>query len=87
MAQHKSALKRIRRDAKQTLLNHSRISRIRTFIKKVEEAITSGNKETAQTALKSAQPEIMRGVTKGVLHRNTAARKISRLNARVAKLA
>jgi len=87
MAQHNSALKRIRRDAKQTLLNHSRISRIRTFIKKVEEAITSGNKGTAQTALKSAQPEIMRGVTKGVLHRNTAARKISRLNARVAKLA
>ena len=76
MAQHKSALKRIRRDAKQTLLNHSRISRIRTFIKKVEEAVTTGNKGTAQTALQAAQPEIMRGVTKGVLHRNTAARKI-----------
>ncbi|HUX80118.1 MAG TPA: 30S ribosomal protein S20 [Alphaproteobacteria bacterium] len=87
MAQHNSALKRIRRDAKQTLLNHSRISRIRTFIKKVEEAAASGNKETAQTALRAAQPEILRGVTKGVLHRNTAARKISRLNARVAKLA
>ena len=87
MAQHSSALKRIRRDAKQTILNHSRISRIRTFIKKVEEAAASGNKETAQTALRAAQPEILRGVTKGVLHRNTAARKISRLNARVAKLA
>jgi small subunit ribosomal protein S20 len=87
MAQHKSALKRIRRDAKQTLLNHSRISRIRTFIKKVEEAVTSGDKATAQAALKSAQPEIMRGVTKGVLHRNTAARKMSRLHARIAKLA
>ncbi len=87
MAQHKSAMKRIRRDEKQTLLNHSRISRIRTFIKKVETAITSGDKKTAQTALKLAQPEIMRGVTKGVLHRNTAARKMSRLNARVIKLA
>ncbi len=87
MAQHKSAMKRIRRDAKQTLLNHSRISRIRTFIKKVEMAVASGNKTSAQAALKEAQPEIMQGVTKGVLHRNTAARKMSRLNARVAKLA
>lgn len=87
MAQHSSALKRIRRDAKQTLLNHSRISRIRTFIKKVETAISSGDKSEAQTALLAAQPEIMRGVTKGVLHRKTAARRMSRLNARVAKLA
>lgn len=87
MAQHKSALKRIRRDSKQTLRNHSRISRMRSFIKKVELTIASGNKETAQTSLQVAQSEIMRSVTKGVLHRNTAARKISRLNARVAKLA
>ena len=87
MAQHSSALKRIRRDAKQTSLNHSRISRIRTFIKKVEVAIDTGDKTVAQSALHSAQPEIMRGVTKGVLHRRTAARKMSRLNARVAKLA
>ena len=86
MAQHKSAMKRIRRDAKQTLLNHSRIMRIRTFIKKVEAAAALGDKSAAQSALKLAQPEIMRGVTKGVLHRNTAARKMSRLNARVAKL-
>jgi len=86
MAQHSSALKRIRRDAKQTLLNHSRISRVRTFIKKVELAIDSGDKSIAQNALHLAQPEIMRGVTKGVLHRKTAARKMSRLNARVAKL-
>ena len=86
MAQHSSALKRIRRDVKQTLLNHSRISRIRTFIKKVELAIDSGDKSVAQAALLSAQPEIMRGVTKGVLHRKTAARRMSRLNARVAKL-
>ena len=86
MAQHSSALKRIRRDAKQTTLNHSRISRIRTFIKKVEVAIDSGDKSLAQNALHSAQPEIMRGVTKGVLHRKTAARRMSRLNARVSKL-
>lgn len=87
MAQHKSAMKRIRRDAKQTLRNHARISRLRTFIKKVETALLSGNHSAAQAELKLAQPEIMRGVTKGVLHRNTAARKLSRLNARVAKLA
>lgn len=87
MAQHQSAMKRIRRDARQTLLNHSRLARLRTFIKKVEMAISSGDKSTAQEALKVAQPEVMRGVTKGVLHRNTAARKISRLNARVSKLA
>jgi small subunit ribosomal protein S20 len=87
MAQHQSAMKRIRRDAKQTVLNHSRISRIRTFIKKVEVAAASGDKATAQAALNLAQPEILRGVTKGVLHRNTAARKMSRLNASIAKLA
>lgn len=87
MAQHQSALKRIRRDKKTTLLNHSRLARLRTFIKKVEVAIASGNKNTAQVALKEAQPEIMRGVTKGVLHQNTASRKMSRLNARVSKLA
>lgn len=86
MAQHKSALKRIRRDTTRTLLNHSRIARIRTFIKKVEALAASGKKVAAQEALKLVQPEIMRGVTKGVLHRNTAARKMSRLNARVAKL-
>jgi small subunit ribosomal protein S20 len=83
MAQHTSAMKRIRRDAKQTLRNHSRLSRIRTFIKKVEVALSGKDKTAAQVALKLAQPEIMRGVTKGVLHQNTAARKISRLNARI----
>ncbi len=87
MAQHKSALKKIRRDSKRVLRNHSRLARMRTFIKKVELAVASGNKESAQTALTAAQPEIMRSVSKGVLHRNTAARKMSRLNARVAKLA
>jgi small subunit ribosomal protein S20 len=83
MAQHTSAMKRIRRDAKQTVRNHSRLSRIRTFIKKVETALAGKDKVAAQAALKLAQPEIMRGVTKGVLHHNTAARKISRLNVRV----
>jgi small subunit ribosomal protein S20 len=83
MAQHQSAMKRIRRDAKQTLRNHSRLSRVRTFIKKVEAALAAGDKTKAQAALALAQPEIMRSVTKGVLHKNTAARKMSRLNARV----
>lgn len=87
MAQHSSALKRIRRDAKQTLLNHARIARVRTFIRKVELAVDSGDKAMAQNALHTAQPELMRAVTKGVLHHRTAARKMSRLNARVAKLA
>jgi small subunit ribosomal protein S20 len=87
MAQHSSAKKRIRRDEKQTLRNHSRISRVRTFIKKVESAIVAGDQAAAQAALRLAQPEIMRGVSKGVLHSNTAARKMSRLNAGVAKLA
>jgi small subunit ribosomal protein S20 len=83
MANHKSAKKRIIRNANRAEINKSRISRIRTFIKKVESAITSGDQAAAQTALKEAQPEIMRGVTKGVLHKNTASRKVSRLAARV----
>lgn len=83
MANHKSAKKRIRRNANRAEINKSRISRIRTFIKKVEMAITSGDKESAQVALKEAQPEIMRGVSKGVIHKNTASRKVSRLSARV----
>ena len=83
MANHKSAKKRIIRNAKRAEINKGRISRIRTFVKKVESAIDSGDKATAQAALKEAQPEIMRGVTKGVLHKNTASRKMSRLSARV----
>jgi len=83
MANHKSAKKRIIRNAKRAEINKGRISRIRTFVKKVETAIDSGDKATAQAALKEAQPEIMRGVTKGVLHKNTASRKMSRLSARV----
>lgn len=87
MAQHKSAIKRFRRDVKQYAENHARLSRVRTFVKKVELALVSGDKSAAQAAFNEAQPEIMRGVSKGVLHRNTAARKLSRLNARIVKLA
>ncbi len=83
MAQHKSAKKRIRQTARRTEVNRARMSRIRTFIRTVEDAIASGDKDAAEAALRAAQPEIMRGVTKGMLHRNTAARKISRLAARV----
>ena len=83
MAHHKSAKKRIRRNARRTEINHARISRVRTFVKKVEEAIASGNRENAQTAFRAAQPEMHRGVTKGVLHKNTTARKLSRLSARI----
>jgi len=83
MAHHQSAKKRIRRNARSADSNRSRVSRIRTFVKKVETAIASGDKTAAAEALKTAQPELQRGVGHGILHRNTAARKISRLNARV----
>lgn len=86
MAHHKSAKKRIRQTETKTAINRSRMSRIRTFIKKVEAAIATGNPATAQDALKSAQPEIMRGVTKGVLAMGTASRKVSRLSKRVKAL-
>lgn len=83
MANHKSAKKRIIRNAKRAEINGARIGRIRTFIKKVESAISAGDKDAAQLALREAQPEIMRGVSRGVLHKNTASRKMSRLSARV----
>tara|TARA_A200000113_G_scaffold30412_1_gene25388 strand:+ start:99 stop:365 length:267 start_codon:yes stop_codon:yes gene_type:complete len=83
MANHKSAKKRIRRNANRAEINKSRISRIRTFLKRVETAIASGDQGAAQSALKEAQPELMRGVSKGVLHKNTASRKMSRLSAKV----
>ena len=86
MANHRSAKKRIRQTARRTAVNRNRISRIRTFVKKVEEAIESGNKEAAATAYRAAQPEIHRGVTKGVLHKNTAARRLSRLSRRIRAL-
>ena len=86
MANHKSALKRIRRNERRAEVNGARRSRIRTFILSGETAISSGDKTAAEAALKSAQPEIQRGVTKGVLHANTASRKISRLTHRVRAL-
>jgi small subunit ribosomal protein S20 len=83
MANTKSAKKMVRKIARRTEVNKSRKSRIRTFVRKVEEAVASGDKTAAVTALKAAEPEIMRGVTNGVLHKNTASRKVSRLAARV----
>lgn len=82
-----SAKKRVRTTKKRTEINHARKSRIRSYTRKVEEAIASGDKKAAQAALKAAEPEIMRGVSKGVIHKNTGARKVSRLTKRVSKLA
>lgn len=83
MAHHPSAKKRIRRNARRATVNRARIGRVRTFTKKVELAIASGDKGAAQTALRAAQPELHRGVRGGVLHRNAAARKVSRLSSRI----
>ncbi|HEX4158737.1 MAG TPA: 30S ribosomal protein S20 [Rhizomicrobium sp.] len=81
-----SAKKRVRQNAKRTVRNHARKSRIRTFTRKVEEALTAGNRNAALEALKAAEPELMRGAAKGVVHKNTASRKVSRLAKRAAKL-
>jgi small subunit ribosomal protein S20 len=86
MANTPQAKKRIRRNANRGTINHARISRIRTFIKAVESAIATGKKKDAAEALKIAQPELARGVARGVVHKNTAARRISRLSKRVAAL-
>ncbi len=86
MATHKSAEKRARQAERRTAVNRARTSRIKTFVKKVEAAIAGGDKTAAATALRQAQPEVHRGVTKGVVHRNTAARKLSRLSARIKAL-
>ena len=86
MANTPQAKKRIRRNATRTTINHARISRIRTFIKAVESAIAEGKKTEAAEALKQVQPEIARGVARGVIHKNTASRKFSRLTKRVAAL-
>ena len=83
MANSPSARKRIRQIERRTAVNKARRSRIRTFIRKVEEAIAKGDSSAAVEALKTAQPEIMRGVTKGVMHKNTASRKVSSLESRV----
>ena len=86
MANTPQSKKRARQNERRYAVNKARRSRIRTFLRKVEEAIASGNAEAAKAALLAAQPEIDRGVTKGVLHRNTAARKKSRLSARIKAL-
>lgn len=87
MANTLQAKKRIRVNTRKAAVNKSRVSRIRTFIRKVEDAVKAGDKGAAAEALKSAQPEIMRGVTKGVLHKKTASRKVSRLSQTVKALA
>ncbi len=86
MAHTVQAKKRIRQLTKNTEINRMRMSRIRTYMRNVEQAIESGDKSAAQKALKAYQPEIMRGVTKGVVHMNMAARRISRLNTRIKAL-
>jgi small subunit ribosomal protein S20 len=86
MANTPQAKKRIRRNANRAVINGARVGRIRTFIKAVESALESGKKDDAANALKAAQPELARGVARGVIHKNTAARKFSRLSKRVASL-
>lgn len=86
MANTLQSKKRILRNERRNEINRDRLSRVRTFVRKVEEAISSGDAAAAQEALKQAQPEIMRGASKGVLHRNTASRKVSRLAHRVQAL-
>ncbi len=86
MANTPQSKKRARQAERRTEVNKARRSRIRTFLRTVEEALAAGNKDAASEALRAAQPELMRGVTKGVLHRNTAARKMSRLSSRVKAL-
>ena len=83
MPHHKSADKRLRQTVKRTEINRSRLSRVRTFVKNVESALATGDKNAAQSAFNVAQPELHRATTKGVLHRNTVARKLSRLAARI----
>ena len=86
MANTRSAKKRARQIARKTVTNRDRRSRIRTFIRKVEEALGNGDKKAAEAALRAAEPELMRAAQQNILHRNTAARKISRLSARVKAL-
>lgn len=87
MANTPQSKKRARQMVRRTTVNKARRSRIRTFLRKVEEAIATGDKSAASAALQAAQPELMRGVTKGVMHKNTASRKMSRLAARVKAIA
>lgn len=86
MANSPQAKKRIRQTARRTVANRMRVSRIRTFVRKVEEAIATGDATAALAALRAAEPELARGARKGVLSRNTASRKVSRLSARIKAL-
>ena len=86
MANSPQAKKRARQNERRASVNQARRSRIRTYLRKVEEAIAAGDAAAAKAALQAAQPELMRGVTKGILHKNTAARKMSRLSSRVKAL-
>ena len=86
MANLPQAKQRARQNEKRFAINKARRSRIRTYLRKVEEAIASGDQDAAKAALAAAQPELMRGVTKGVFHKNTASRKMSRLASRVKSL-
>ena len=86
MANTPQARKRIRRNNNRAEINGARVSRIRGFVKKVETAIAGGDKKAAEAALKEAQPELARGVARGVFHKNTASRKLSRLTKRIAAL-
>ena len=86
MAHHQSAKKRIRQTARRTAVNRNRVSRIRTFVKKFDIAVASGDKAAAAAAFREALPELQRGISSGVLHRNTVARKVSRMAARVKAL-
>lgn len=87
MANSPQAKKRARQNQRRLDINKARRSRIRTYLRRVEEAIASGDKDAATAALRAAQPELMRGVSKGVYHKNTASRKMSRLAARVKSIA
>jgi len=86
MANSPQSKKRARQNLRRLTINKARRSRIRTHLRKVEEAIASGDKDVAAAALRTVQPELMRGVTKGVMHKNTASRKMSRLSSRVKAL-
>ena len=86
MANIKSAKKRIRRNDRRAAINKSRMSRVRTFLRKVEEAIEEGDKATADDAFKTVQPELMRAASKGLFHKNAIARKMSRLSVRIKAL-
>jgi len=86
MANTPQAKKRIRRNASRAEINRARVSRIRTFVKQVESALAAGDKDEAKAALARVQPELFRGVARGVLHKNTASRKLSRLTRRLATL-